>query len=58
MTVQVPLSRREGHLYLTRTLADTDALLRQADAARAAAAPEPVPAPATDGEAATPSAKP
>lgn len=58
MTVQVPLSRREGHWYLTRTLADTDALLRQADAARAAAAPEPVPAPATDGEAATPSAKP
>lgn len=57
MTFQVPLSRREGHWYLTRTLADTDALLRKADAARAAAMPEPQ-APASDGEAATPPAKP
>lgn len=58
MTLQVPLSRREGHWYLTRTLADTDALLRQADAARAAATPPPEPPAAGDGEAATPSAKP
>ena len=58
LTLQLPLSRREGHWYLTRTLADTDALLRQADAARAAAAPAPPPAPAVEGEAATPSAKP
>jgi len=27
------LTRREGHWYLTRTLADTDALLRQMDKA-------------------------
>ncbi len=41
MILQLPLSRREGHWYLTRTLADTDALLRKADAARAAASPSP-----------------
>jgi hypothetical protein len=47
--MQPPLSRREGHWYLTRTLADTDALLRKADAARAAA-PAPAEAPAEDGK--------
>lgn len=30
ITLQIPLTRREGHWYLTRTLADTDAVLRQA----------------------------
>lgn len=33
VTLRVPLTRREGHWYLTRTLADTDALLRQMDKA-------------------------
>jgi len=58
MSLQLPLSRREGHWYLTRTLADTDALLRKADAARAAASPSPAEAPAEGGEAATPPPKP
>lgn len=58
LTLQLPLSRREGHWYLTRTLADTDALLRKADAARAAAAPAPAEAPAGGGEAATAPPKP
>ncbi len=58
MILQLPLSRREGHWYLTRTLADTDALLRKADAARAAASPSPAEAPAGGGEAATPPPKP
>ncbi len=58
MTLQLPLSRREGHWYLTRTLADTDALLRKADAARAAASQSPAEAPAEGGEAATPPPKP
>ena len=58
LTLQLPLSRREGHWYRTRTLADTDALLRQADAARAAAAPAPAAAPDAAGEAATPPPKP
>jgi len=44
ITLQIPLTRREGHWYLTRTLADTDALLRHADAARAAAAAAATPA--------------
>ena len=50
MILQLPLSRREGHWYLTRTLADTDALLRKADAARAAASPSPAEAPAGVGK--------
>lgn len=58
LQLQLPLSRREGHWYLTRTLADTDALLRKADAARAAAAPAPAQAPAAGGEAATTPPKP
>lgn len=58
MSLQLPLSRREGHWYLTRTLADTDALLRKADAARAAALPTPAEAPAEGGEAAMPPPKP
>lgn len=33
--LRVPLTRRDGHWYLTRTLADTDALLRRHDAAAA-----------------------
>ncbi|MBD7953299.1 hypothetical protein H9654_03675 [Stenotrophomonas sp. Sa5BUN4] len=36
ITLQIPLTRREGHWYLTRTLADTDALLRNARTAQAA----------------------
>ena len=58
MSLQLPLSRRDGHWYLTRTLADTDALLRKADAARAAASPAAAEAPAEGGEAATPPPKP
>lgn len=37
ITLKTPLTRREGRWYLTRTLADTDALLRVADAPDAAA---------------------
>ncbi len=33
ITLQIPLTRRDGHWYLTRTLADTDALLRGTQAA-------------------------
>lgn len=40
ITLQVPLTRREGRWYLTRTLADTDALLRRFDSDRGAAAIE------------------
>ncbi|MCS4231901.1 hypothetical protein M2410_002656 [Stenotrophomonas chelatiphaga] len=40
ISLQIPLTRREGHWYLTRTLADTDALLRNASAARAKAEAE------------------
>lgn len=58
LTLQLPLSRREGHWYLTRTLADTDAILRQADAARAAAAPAPAEPADAGEEAATPPPKP
>ncbi|MGE6332625.1 hypothetical protein [Stenotrophomonas sp. NPDC077659] len=58
LQLQLPLSRREGHWYLTRTLADTDALLRKADAARAAAAPAPAEAAGSGGEAATTPPKP
>ena len=50
ITLQVPLTRREGHWYLTRTLADTDALLRRLEAARAAAAPVPGPPAAAESE--------
>lgn len=38
--LQIPLTRREGYWYLTRTLADTDALLRNARRAQAAAEAE------------------
>ncbi|HIE5353717.1 TPA: hypothetical protein ACXNP2_000266 [Stenotrophomonas maltophilia] len=58
LTLQLPLSRREGHWYLTRTLADTDAILRQADAARAAAAPAPAEPTDAGEEAAMPPPKP
>jgi hypothetical protein len=58
LTLQLPLSRREGHWYLTRTLADTDAILRQADAARAAAAPAPAEPADAGEEAAMPPPKP
>lgn len=62
VSLQIPLTRRDGHWYLTRTLADTDALLRKAEAARAAAG-EPAaagaiePGSGTAGDA-TPPAKP
>lgn len=58
LTLQLPLSRREGHWYLTRTLADTDAILRQADAARAAAGPAPAEPTDAGEEAAMPPPKP
>lgn len=58
ITLQVPLTRREGHWYLTRTLADTDALLRQLDAARAAAELPVAAPPEADGDDLQPSAKP
>ncbi len=57
ITLQIPLTRREGHWYLTRTLADTDALLRGAQAAEAASTAVPE-LPAGTGEAADPPAKP
>ncbi|WMJ71149.1 hypothetical protein [Stenotrophomonas sp. 24(2023)] len=58
LTVQVPLSRRDGHWYLTRTLADTDALLRRAASAEAESAKATVPDPVTGGDALPPPAKP
>ncbi|KAF1013311.1 MAG: hypothetical protein GAK31_03460 [Stenotrophomonas maltophilia] len=58
LTVQVPLSRREGHWYLTRTLAHTDALLRKAAAAEAESAGAANPAPAEAGEVTPPPATP
>ncbi|MBA8682986.1 hypothetical protein [Stenotrophomonas tumulicola] len=57
ITLQIPLTRREGHWYLTRTLADTDALLRHAEAAQAGS-PSLPDAPADSGEDATVPAKP
>lgn len=50
ITVQVPLTRRDGQWYLTRTLADTDALLRRFDAARAAAPAVATPAEVAEDE--------
>lgn len=57
ITLQIPLTRREGHWYLTRTLADTDALLRRVDAENAPITPPVGPA-APSKDAATASAGP
>ncbi len=54
ITLQIPLTRRDGHWYLTRTLADTDALLRGVQAVPATVSGLP-----TDtGDTADPRAKP
>lgn len=57
VSLQIPLTRREGHWYLTRTLADTDALLRNADAAQAESDAAIAPADETGADA-MPPAKP
>jgi len=58
ITLQVPLTRREGRWYLTRTLADTDALLRRFDARRAATADAVAEPPAAAESDPPPSAEP
>jgi len=52
ITLQIPLTRREGRWYLTRTLADTDALLRHAAKAREASAATALPADAGEDDSA------
>lgn len=54
ITLQIPLTRRDGHWYLTRTLADTDALLRGVQAVPATVSGLPT----HTGDAADPRAKP
>lgn len=54
IALQIPLTRREGHWYLTRTLADTDALLRKAAAAEAESAAPIASSPETGDDANAP----
>jgi len=59
VSLQIPVTRRDGQWYLTRTLADTDALLRNAQQARQARADADVAdAPETTQRADAPPAKP